>query len=119
MPRKFRQPKRRLGVAARLIDLPFGAELDFVLCWSPPQSDFDRARSQWDTWLAYVEAYQPVRGEVLTRYGDRLRAQGRVPFAERVLAFAEHEGAEALASATYEVVSDYSIAADDGEEAEA
>jgi hypothetical protein len=64
--------------------------------WSPGRW---ASVTRWLTWDEYLADYAEIRTELLN-----LRADGRPPFAERVLRFRELHGAEALERADYGVI---------------
>src|SRR5262245_28954614 len=55
--------------------------IEFLGGWHVPQGEFERSRSHWQTWQAYMSDWIAIRDEALTVEPFT----GDVPFAERVL----------------------------------
>jgi hypothetical protein len=68
--------------------------------WTPPTSPFDRARSRWTTWSAFLSDYESIRADLLARHPDV------VPFAELVRRVARRDGVDALDGMTFDDVVD-------------
>jgi len=81
MPRKLRVEKLRTRL--RLDDLGFEEWLSFLVGWHPPETDFARERSRWQTWDQFDSEYRLLREEVLAHeWVQNDLARGKIIFAE-------------------------------------
>ncbi len=70
MPRKRRVPKlahRQL----RWDDVDMSMLLNFWTAWRPPQGEFERGRSHWQTWEQYLGDWALVRAAALPEYAAK------------------------------------------------
>jgi hypothetical protein len=89
------------GPARRLREFSLVEKMAFVSSWFPPNQHEHPMRQwascRWTSWDSYIRDYLAVRDEAR----DHFPQLGRPLFAERVLAYRERHGAEALSRASY------------------
>ena len=91
MPRKLRQEKRRTRLT--LDDLGFEELLCFLSGWHPPETEFGREQSRWETWAQFDGEYELLRDEVLAHeWAQKSLARGKAIFAEERFLAARHGG---------------------------
>jgi hypothetical protein len=73
MPRKRRIAKLRAH-ELRWSDVGPSEMLAFFSGWRPPDNDFDRSRSPWQTWKEYLDDWAQVREDALPQW-EELRAE--------------------------------------------
>jgi hypothetical protein len=84
MPRKRRVEKlRHRNPTWR--DFGPREKLNFWTAWTPPTNEFDRSRSHWQTWEAYLSDWAAVRAEALPKWEEKraeMRASARAQVAQ-------------------------------------
>lgn len=57
--------------------------LSFLSGWHPPETDFERGQSRWQTWEEFDEEYGLLRDEMLaSEWAQSAQVRGRTIFAE-------------------------------------
>lgn len=90
------------------------AQLCLLSGWTPPSYEQERASSPWASWGEFLDTYEQVRGEWLTRRPTR--PDGRLPFAERVRRYVQQYGRTDLSRAVAERAIDDPPGGTDGDD---